>query len=144
MPNGAAADETPVPPSTDGGHSRERERADVPAMDDDDDAESFDEEAFHEWMRNRRRRNGIQRRRQLDSEDDSRDGNGGDHRTSSGPPPEWNGEDLSFQDYAIKARLWLATTRAKPRTRGPLLLQKLSKTPFETMKYLAKDSSMDG
>ena len=58
-----------------------------------------------------------------------------------GPAPEWDGEALSFQDYAIKARLWLATTKAKARSRGPLLLQKLSKTPFETMKYLAKDQS---
>ena len=71
-----------------------------------------------------------------DDEDESRDGGG--KRTSSGPPPEWNGEDLNFQDYLITARLWLATTKAKPRTRGPLPHQKLSKTPFETMKHLAK------
>ena len=54
--------------------------------------------------------------------------------------PEWDGETTSFQDYAIKARLWLATTKAKAKTRGPLLLQKLSKVPFESMKFLAKDA----
>ena len=130
-----AADETPVPPSSDGGRSaaeRDRFRADEVEHDEDDD---FDAEAFQEWMRNRRRER-APRRQQLDSDDESPDGG---HRSSSGPPPEWNGEDMNFQDYLIKARLWLATTKARPRTRGPLLLQKLSKTPFETMKYLAKD-----
>ena len=39
----------------------------------------------------------------------------------------------------MKARLWLATTKARPCTRGPLMLQKLSGTAFTTMKYLAKD-----
>jgi len=61
--------------------------------------------------------------------------------SSSGPPPEWDGEQIPFLDYQIKAILWLATTKAKPRTRGPLLLQKLSKTPFEAVKHLARDSS---
>ena len=41
----------------------------------------------------------------------------------------------------MKAKLWLATTKARPCTRGPLLLQKLSGTAFTTMKYLAKDPS---
>ena len=130
------ADETPVPPSSDGGRSGERGsfRADEVEADEDD----FDVDAFNEWMR-RRRQERPPRHRQLysDDDDDSRDGGG--QRTSSGPPPEWSGEDLHFQDYLIKARLWLATTKAKPRTRGPLLLQKLSKIPFETMKHLAKD-----
>ena len=34
-----------------------------------------------------------------------------------------------------------AGPRLGRRSRGPLLLQKLSKTPFETMKYLAKDAA---
>ena len=33
------------------------------------------------------------------------------------PPPEWNGENPNFQDWLIKARLWLATTRTKPKSR---------------------------
>ena len=138
------ADETPVPPSSDGGRSRERTRFRAYEVEADED--DFDVDAINEWMR-RRHQERPPRRRQLysdddddgddDDDDDSRDGGG--QRTSSGPPPEWNGEDLNFQDYLIKARLWLATTKAKRRTRGPLLLQKLSKTPFETMKHLAKD-----
>ena len=34
------------------------------------------------------------------------------------PPPEWNGENPNFQDWLIKARLWLATTRTKPKSRA--------------------------
>eukprot|EP00438_Fugacium_kawagutii_P017712 Skav207315 [mRNA] locus=scaffold2296:325139:333057:+ [translate_table: standard] len=104
------------------------------------DEDAFDSDEFRAWMRDRRA--SRLRRRRRDDEDDyeGRDG-GDDHRTSSGPPPEWDGESLTFQDYAIKARLWLATTKSRPRARGPLLLQKLSKVPFETMKYLARDAS---
>ncbi len=105
--------------------------------------DEFDSEEFRNWMRNRdRRRPTFRARRRGDSEDGSESRGGDDGgRTNAGPPPEWDGTNLSFQDYAIKAKLWLATTRSKPRTRGPLLLQKLSKTPFETMKFLARDSA---
>lgn len=105
--------------------------------------DEFDSEEFRSWMRNRdRRRPPVRARRRGDSDDGSESRGGDDGgRTNAGPAPEWDGTNLSFQDYAIKAKLWLATTRSKPRTRGPLLLQKLSKTPFETMKFLARDSS---
>ena len=111
-----------------------------PADDDDeaDQDDGFDSEEFRAWMRNRGRQRGTERRRHRTSSAGS-DGYD-DGRTNAGPAPEWDGESLVFQDYVIKARLWLATTRSKPRTRGPLLLSKLSKTPFETMKFLAKDS----
>lgn len=79
------------------------------------------------------------RRRQGSSDGSDRDQDSG--RTNAGPAPEWDGESVPFQDYVIKARLWLATTKSKPRTRGPLLLSKLTKVRFETMKYLAKDVS---
>ena len=80
-------------------------------------------------MRNRERRRPLPRARRRGESDDGSDSRGGDDggRTNAGPPPEWDGTNLGFQDYAIKAKLWLATTRSKPRMRGPLLLQKLSK-----------------
>ena len=102
--------------------------------------EAFDSDEFRAFLRARyphrqhRRRHGSSTRSA-----DSDLGDGGSSFGSNGPPPEWDGESLAFQDYAIKARLWLATTKARPRARGPLLLQKLTKTPFETMKYLARD-----
>lgn len=104
-----------------------------------DDEDEFDSDAFREWMRNRARTR-FPRRRQPESDDDGR-GDRDDHRSSTGPPPDWDGESSSFLDYQIKAKLWLATAKARPRTRGPLLLQKLSKSPFQAMKYLAKDNS---
>lgn len=105
-----------------------------------DQDDGFDSEEFRAWMRTRDRNRGAERRRRRTSSVDS-DRHDDDGRTNAGPAPEWDGESLAFQDYVIKARLWLATTRSKPRTRGPLLLSKLSKTPFETMKFLAKDNN---
>ena len=40
----------------------------------------------------------------------------------------------------IRAKIWCSTTKARPRTRGPLLLKALADTPFQDFKYLAKDS----
>ena len=61
-----------------------------------------------------------------------------DDRTNAGPAPAWDGT-TSFQDYLVRAKIWVSTTRAPSRTRGPLLLKALTDTPFDTFKYLAKD-----
>lgn len=73
-------------------------------------------------------------RRRRDDEDDEPENDG---RGNSGPPPTWDGSGL-FEDYQIRAQLWLSTTKSKPRARGPLLLKSLSGPPFEQFKYLAK------
>eukprot|EP00435_Cladocopium_sp_Y103_P007762 s2900_g2.t1 len=131
----AGTTEVPVPPSSEGSaRSQNHVEAARPGQGSEFDEDEFDSDEFRSWMRNRGRQR-RERRRQNDSEEDGHD----DHRSSSGPPPEWDGESIPFLDYQIKANLWLATTKAKPRTRGPLLLQKLSKTPFEAMKHLARD-----
>ena len=105
--------------------------------------DGFDSDDYREYLRLRdRRRQRSDRRAWRDEDSDgSVSGRHGEDRSNSGPPPEWDGESCSFQDYAIKARLWLATTKSKPRTRGPLLMQKLTKVPFEATKFLAKDSN---
>jgi len=135
-----ATEDVPLPPSSEGSGRRSQasqNHVEVAAPDEGSGGEDgFDSDEFRAWMRNRSQ-NRRNRRRQDDSEDDGRD----DQRSSSGPPPEWDGEQIPFLDYQIKANLWLATTKAKPRTRGPLLLQKLSKTPFEAMKHLARDTN---
>ena len=77
------------------------------------------------------------RRRDRSGDEDEDDGNG---RSNAGPPPSWDGA-TPFKDYLIRAKLWLATTKVKPRSRGPLLLKNLSSTPFDDLKYLAKDDS---
>ena len=77
-------------------------------------------------------------RRQRRRRDDEEDEDEGDGRGQSGPPPTWDGS-TPFEDYYIKAKLWMATTKAKGRSRGPLLLKSLSSTPFETFKHYAKD-----
>ena len=73
------------------------------------------------------------RRRREDEEEE-------EGRGSSGPPPTWDGS-TSFEDFHIKAKLWLATTKVKPRARGPLILKSLTGAPFEHYKYLAKDAA---
>ena len=144
----AGAEETPLPELSadelghEGAGRRDqdrRARGSAPAGSPEDD-DGFDSEEFRRWLRQRDRRP-RRRRHQGDSEEESDRERRDEGRSNAGPAPEWDGEALSFQDYAIKARLWLATTKAKARSRGPLLLQKLSKTPFETMKYLAKDQA---
>ena len=84
------------------------------------------------------------RRRRGDSDDEGEEGfGGGESRGSgggaSGPPPSWDG--LSpFEDYLIRAQLWLATTKVRPRNRGPLLLKAMSGVAFESLKHYAKDA----
>ena len=74
-------------------------------------------------------------RRRRDEDEEEEDGEG---RGQAGPPPTWDGQ-TAFEDYYIKAKLWLATTKARGKARGPLLLKSLSSTPFETFKHMAKD-----
>ena len=69
------------------------------------------------------------------------DDNESDHeRTNAGPPPTFDGT-TDFKDYKIRARLWLSTTKSKPRTRGPLLLKNLSGSAFDNFQWLANDDS---
>ena len=76
--------------------------------------------------------------RRRDRDDDEDDGGEG-FRTNAGPPPAWDGAQCPFEDYLIRARIWIATTKARAQTRGPLLLKALSDTPFQDFKHLAKD-----
>lgn len=46
-----------------------------------------------------------------------------------------------FEDFHIKAKLWLATTKVKPKARGPLILKSLTGAPFEHYKHLAKNGA---
>ena len=95
---------------------------------------------FREFMVTRQTSgNRAWRPRRDRSDDESERDNGGD-RSNAGPAPSWDGT-TAFKDYQIRARLWLATTRVKPKSRGPMLLKSLAGTPFDDMKYLAKDSA---
>ena len=121
--------------------------------DDDDDlasrageTEAMDDRAeyeeFQRWLRFRDRRGGWQDRRPQSTrrrDDDDDDDGGSGFRTNAGPPPAWDGSECPFEDYLIRARIWISTTKAQARTRGPLLLKSLSSTPFQDFKHLAKD-----
>ena len=78
-------------------------------------------------------RPGRARRDESEEDDDGRSG-------APGPPPSWDGTGV-FEDYMIKAQLWIATTKSKPKMRGPLLLKALTSTPFETFKHYAQDKA---
>ena len=62
-------------------------------------------------------------------------------RSSVGPPPSYDGDRRQgqWEDYRIRARLWLKTTTIAETSRGPRMLQQLSGRAFDTMKYLAED-----
>ena len=110
-----------------------------------DDGDGFNSDEFREWLAQRKTRSRTATRRSRRPE--LEDGSDGD-RSSAGqnrgsgtgpPPPEWDGTSISFQDWLIKARLWLATTRAKPCSQGPMILQRLSGQPFQSLKHYARD-----
>ena len=112
------------------GDGRDREAAREVASD------GFDSDEFRAWMRERRGR--VPRRRvEEDSDEDERPKGKG----AGGAPPEWDGTNMSFQDWLVKVRLWAATTRTKPRHRGPLILQRLGGQPFQALKHWAKDTA---
>ena len=80
--------------------------------------------AFEQFLR-QRRSSGFRGRRS-EQEDDDEDAPP-EGRSNAGPPPAWDGTG-AFRDYEIRCRLWLATTKVKPKARGPLLLKNLSGT----------------
>lgn len=62
-------------------------------------------------------------------------------RSSVGPPPTYDGSRLpgAWEDFRLRARLWLKTTTIAPSSRGPRMLQQLSGRAFDTMKHMAED-----
>ena len=138
MATGSEGVHSPLPPSDDedvedfhGRGSRSRRRGQgVPAGGTDEEEQFRMFQRFLESQRRPRTRNG-----------DESDGDAGhEGRGSAGPPPEWDGQG-TFEDYLIRAKLWIATTKTKAVARGPLLLKALKGAPFESFKYLAKDAS---
>ena len=95
----------------------------------------FDSEEYKEFLKFKRR---AKRRLSATDEEDDRET---DQRGNSGPAPEWDGQSIPFQDWLVKARLWLATTKAKKRAQGPMLLQKPSGGPFQAFKHWSKDTA---
>ena len=65
---------------------------------------------------------------------------GGGNRSSVGPPPTFNGDRSAgvWEEYKIRARLWLMTTTIEEKARGPRLLQALTGHAFELMKHMAE------
>lgn len=79
-----------------------------------------------------------------DSRERSSNSTVGDHRKGSvGPPPSYDGskEIGVFEEYRIRAKLWLATTNLEGKSRGPRLMQALQGKAFESVKHLIDDSS---
>ncbi len=62
-------------------------------------------------------------------------------RSNVGPPPTYNGslEVGVFNDYVIKATIWLNTTNVKATARGPRLPRALTDVAFDNFKHLALD-----
>ena len=104
-------------------------------------SDDFDSDEFRGFLRMRRMRGRSHGGRRGDDhgglrgEEDGEWKGGGNHSK----PPEWDGEAIPFQDWLIKARLWLATTKVRKKTQGPMILQGLSGVAFQTFKHWAKD-----
>ena len=72
------------------------------------EAEQF--RLFQRFMEQQRRSDRRGLREESDEDEGPAAGNG---RGNAGPPPEWDGT-TSFEDYQIRARLWIATTKNRP------------------------------
>eukprot|EP00435_Cladocopium_sp_Y103_P035426 s3103_g9.t1 len=61
---------------------------------------------------------------------------------SIGPPPSYDGNRAAgvFEEYRIRAKLWLFSTNVESRARGPRLMQALSGRAFESVRHLIDDS----
>ena len=97
--------------------------------------EGFDSDEYREFLRSRRERGQRRDGRQRDDSDEDK----GYNKSGSTNPPEWDGTSIPFQDWLIKARLWVTTTRVKPQYQGPLILSKLSGPAFQAFKHWSKD-----
>jgi hypothetical protein len=67
----------------------------------------------------------------------------GDFRKGAiGPPPSYDGsrEPGAFEEFRIRAKLWLYSTNIESRARGPRLMQALSGRAFESVRHLIDDS----
>lgn len=62
---------------------------------------------------------------------------------SVGPPPSYDGDRRpgKWEDYKLRAKLWLKTTTIAETSRGPRMLQQLTGRAFDTMKFMAEDDS---
>ena len=79
-------------------------------------SDGFDSDEYREFVRDRRRRS--RDRDRGGPREDENDWRGG----SKAKAPEWNGTSIPFQDWLIKAKLWLATTKTRKNSQGPMLL----------------------
>lgn len=62
---------------------------------------------------------------------------------SGGPPPAYDGsrEVGVFEEYRLRAKLWLATTNLDGRSKGPRLMQALTGRAFESVKHMVDDEA---
>ena len=123
MASPTGASEVPVPEEMDGGGGE------LPP----DELAAF--RRFQRYMRQPPSASTTSGRGKREESEEDEDNRGG----APGPPPSWDGTGV-FEDYLIKAKLWIATTKSRPRMRGPLLLKALTSTPFETFKHYAQDA----
>ena len=72
----------------------------------------------------------------------SRSAGGDSKKGSIGPPPTYDGsrEAGVFEEFRVRAKLWLYTTNIESRARGPRLMQALTGRAFESVRHLIDDS----
>ena len=103
-------------------------------MNDEDDDEYAEQQSEKSWTSER----------QGPSRGSGTGSNGGARKSgTNAPPPTYDGskEPGVFDDYKIKAKLWLKTSNLDDNMKGARLLQGLSGRAFDQMKYLAEDES---
>lgn len=63
--------------------------------------------------------------------------------TGGPPPPSYDGsrEPGAFEEYRVRAKLWLYSTQVESRAKCPRLMQALTGKAFESVKHLIDDST---
>ena len=113
---------------------RTHRRHEAFVMNDEDDDEYAEQQSEKSWTSER----------QGPSRGSGTGSNGGARKSgTNAPPPTYDGskEPGVFDDYKIKAKLWLKTSNLDDNMKGARLLQGLSGRAFDQMKYLAEDES---
>ena len=102
--------------------------------DEDDDDEYVEQQSEKSWTPER----------QGPSRESGTASSGAARKTgTNASPPTYDGskEPGVFDDYQIKAKLWLKTSNLDDNMKGVRLLQGLSGRAFDQMKYLARDEN---
>ena len=122
---------------------RTHRRHDNFRMYDDDDDDEDDDDQFEQQSERASEKSGSSDKRAPSRWSGTASSGAGRKSGTNAPPPSYDGsrEAGAFDDYRIKAKLWLKTSNLDDSMKGARLLQGLTGRAFDQMKHLAEDET---